>query len=157
MISTGLVEPGLFFRPRRLALISSPLTRSSDWCGNATSCRPLSSLAQNTMILYDLSSLHRWRIGWSLNLSGMVTVFLCCAITGESNMSDWSSYDEYRRKRLLAFTSTQATHGTFDTVERARFEREAIHGGPIGGWDSVCRDLPIRSLARIAGGAVGRS
>jgi hypothetical protein len=60
------------------------------------------------------------------------------------------------QKKLLALTGTQATHGTLDAIERARFEREAVHGRAIGGRDSVCRDLPIRP-ARIASGAVGRS
>ena len=31
VMSTGLVDPGLFFRPRRFALTSPPLTFSSDW------------------------------------------------------------------------------------------------------------------------------
>lgn len=102
-MSTGLVEPGLFLRPRRLALISSLFTRSSDWCGNATSCTPLSSLAQNTMILYDLSSLHRCKTGWSLNLNGMVTEFLCCAMAG----------DECHRLAGIAMAGSQGIRGSY--------------------------------------------
>lgn len=84
----------------------------------------------------------------------MVTVFLCWVITGESIGQTGVDYDG--ENRLLALTGTQATHGTFNTIERARFEREAVHGRAIGGRDSVCRDLPIRP-ARITSGAIGRS
>lgn len=48
-MSTGLVDPGLFFSPRRFALKSPPLTLSSDWYGKATCWGPIESPAQNIM------------------------------------------------------------------------------------------------------------
>lgn len=80
VISTGLVEPALFFRPRRLALISPPLTFISDWWGNVISCRPRLSLEQNTIILREGSLLNLLSTGWSDTLIGIVAEWRWFAI-----------------------------------------------------------------------------
>ena len=55
VMSTGLVEPGLFFNPLRLTLTSSWLTFSSAWVGNAIStgfqAESYDSAAQKTKAL----------------------------------------------------------------------------------------------------------
>lgn len=72
--STGLVDPGLFFRPLRFAFISPPLTLSSDWWGKDISWRPCPSDAQNAITLNKGSFATRDNIGWSDTLRGIETV-----------------------------------------------------------------------------------
>jgi hypothetical protein len=81
VISAGRVEPALFFSPRKLALVSSPLTRSSDWWGKMISWEPFESEAQKTITRSALFAGSSCSPRMSFNLRVIVIVWRCWLIT----------------------------------------------------------------------------
>lgn len=82
VISTGLVDPGLFLSPRRFALISPPLTLTSDWCGKEMSCLACPASAEQKAMTLSVLSIRIFDRMWSSTaLMYTVTVFRCWAMT----------------------------------------------------------------------------
>lgn len=160
MISTGLVEPGLFLRPRKFALISPPLALSSDWWGKATSCRPCPSEAQNTITFKDGSRATRANTGWSETLRDIETVCRCCCMTDFVMLA----FAIATVSDIITFTNFCSTNLLFYTIKRAWFKLKSWTLSAVGQHNlyfTLTRrsraSIHIRTSPHIDGTVIARS
>ena len=90
VMSAGLVDPGRFFSPRKLALTSSPLHLSSTLWGKVISEASrlkgrIDSVAQNTMIREDLSLLRLSMTSWESETVSLAVSLVCSLANGLVN------------------------------------------------------------------------